>query len=236
MSRPDRPYRCSLEQPNHTSHRDFATEEERAKWVGESGAHRLTTVTSRKPLKPGKPVAWVNVYAEGRPAAHLTKALADQYGCQRLRCIPVYLPGEGAAESTYVQAWRVLLGKSVSAGKTTDEVISLAYERYVDRAEERWRTDGPIFALEMAALSNASDSSIVAEVTIRPVCLGADPVQWAAVQMAMSLLDAIYAAQPCGNLHRDQCGCFAGYLASAVKAAFGIRGSLEREPPEEPKP
>ena len=54
------------------------------------------------------------------------------------------------------------------------------------------------------------------------------PVQWAAVQMAMALVDAIYAAQPCGNLHRDQCGCFAGYLASAVKAAFG--GSLEREP------
>lgn len=74
------------------------------------------------------------------------------------------------------------------------------------------------------------ESERVEEVTIRPVCLGADPVQWAAVQMAMSLLDAIYAAQPCGNLHRDQCGCFAGYLASAVKAAFGIRGSLEREP------
>ena len=83
---------------------------------------------------------------------------------------------------------------------------------------------------EPGAHEYASDSSRVEEVTIRPVCLGADPVQWAAVQMAMALVDAIYAAQPCGNLHRDQCGCFAGYLASAVKAAFGIRGSLEREP------
>ena len=67
-------------------------------------------------------------------------------------------------------------------------------------------------------------------IEMRPRPQPADPVQWAAVQMAMALLDAIYAAQPCGKLHRKQCGCFVGYLASSVKAAFGIRGSLEREP------
>ena len=93
----------------------------------------------------------------------------------------------------------------------------------------KWRLDGAARS-EMMVYTYAGESQRVEEVTIRPVSLGADPVQWAAVQMAMALLDAIYAAQPCGKLHRKQCGCFVGYLASSVKAAFGIRGSLEREP------
>lgn len=44
---------------------------------------------------------------------------------------------------------------------------------------------------EALAEAFAAESQRVEEVTIRPVCLGADPVQWAAVQMAMALLGTI---------------------------------------------
>ena len=94
-----------------------------------------------------------------------------------------------------------------------------------------WRTDGPIFALEMAALSNASDSSIVEEVTIRPVCLGADPVQWAAVQMAMALAWALHVAfvyEAARHGPGYEHNRFTLTLKSEVHELFG--GSLEREP------
>ena len=103
MTRPDRPYRFTVVYPNATSHWDYATKEDRAAaTLGVDG--ECTTVTSRKPVKPGTPVCWVNVYAERNPAAHRTKAFADSAAStatlSRLHCIPVYLPGEGAEPVT----------------------------------------------------------------------------------------------------------------------------------------
>lgn len=164
MSNNSRPYRATIAGPLRTTHYDYPSKEERGSWRHTSAKH--TTVTSRKPLKPGTPVCWVNVYedSDGKRAGgftHRTKgAAALSAGSAAIHCIPVYLPGEGAAESTYVQAWRVLLGKSVSAGKTTDEVISLAYERYVDRAEERiaLRQERDAAKAEVALLVRERDS------------------------------------------------------------------------------
>ena len=76
----------------------------------------------------------------------------------------------------------------------------------------------------------ATESQLVEEVTIRPVSLGADPVQWAAVQMAMALLDMLrwdLAEEP------DEYGYCAGTDAirdwvDACATIFG--GSLERGP------
>ena len=99
MSRPDRPFRSTHVMGVRTVHYDYATKEERARSGSSeiSLGYHFTTVTSRKPLKPGTPVCWVNVFAEShRPSAHTTKVLADQYGQDRLHCIPVYLPVEGA--------------------------------------------------------------------------------------------------------------------------------------------
>lgn len=55
MTRPDRPYRFTVVYPNATSHWDYATKEDRAAaTLGVDG--ECTTVTSRKPVKPGTPV------------------------------------------------------------------------------------------------------------------------------------------------------------------------------------
>ena len=104
MSRPDRPFRSTHVMGVRTVHYDYATKEERARSGSSeiSLGYHFTTVTSRKPLKPGMPVCWVNVYADGYPASHRTKEFADgaATGLNRLHCIPVYLPGEGAEPVT----------------------------------------------------------------------------------------------------------------------------------------
>lgn len=56
----------------------------------------------------------------------------------------------------------------------------------------KWRLDGATRS-EMMVYTYAGESQRVEEVVIRPVCLGADPVQWAAVQMALLLLECIWA-------------------------------------------
>ena len=109
MSRPAMPYRSThaYQGNGHLIHHDFATKEERAKWwagscFGVRVAPRFTTVTSRKPLKPGTPVCWVNVYedSDGKRAGGFTYrtegAAALSAGSAAIHCIPVYLPGEGA--------------------------------------------------------------------------------------------------------------------------------------------
>lgn len=96
MSNNGRPYRATITGPLRTTHYDYPSKEERGSWSHTPA--KFTTVTSRKPVTRGEPVCWVNVFAEShRPSAHTTKVLADQYGQDRLHCIPVYLPGEGAA-------------------------------------------------------------------------------------------------------------------------------------------
>lgn len=105
MSRPARPYRASYEGKFTTVHYDYPTKDmradeaasvSRANW----GKPRLTTVTSRKPVKRGEPVCWVNVYSAGQPvncSMYYNKEVADGIIYpKRLHCIPVYLPGEGA--------------------------------------------------------------------------------------------------------------------------------------------
>lgn len=71
---------------------------------------------------------------------------------------------------------------------------------------------------EPGAHEYASDSSRVEEVTIRPVCLGADPVQWAAVMLAFGLLSAL------ANLDKP------GWWTHLRDAMPSFGGSLEREP------
>ena len=104
MSRPDRPYRATYVGATRTVHYDYETKEARKLLEGprdQAGQGGIpVTVTSRKPLKPGTPVCWVNVYAKGF-GAHPTKAKANgEMVSNRLHCIPVYLPGEGAEPVT----------------------------------------------------------------------------------------------------------------------------------------
>lgn len=102
MSRPDRPYRATVVGHDCTFHYDYPTKEKRADAWATSEVAIRTTVTSRKPVKRGEPVAWVNVYAQNAwPDAALTKDAADRQSlCTRTHCIPVYLPGEGAEPVT----------------------------------------------------------------------------------------------------------------------------------------
>lgn len=100
MSRPDRPFRATRVLANRTVHHDYATKEERD--AATCTEDKRTTVTSRKPVKPGTPVCWVNVYedSDGKRAGGFTYrtegAAALSAGSAAIHCIPVYLPGEGA--------------------------------------------------------------------------------------------------------------------------------------------
>ena len=102
MSRPDRPFRATRVLANRTVHHDYATKEERD--AATCTEDKRTTVTSRKPVKPGTPVCWVNFYPVGcgvSPGVHRTKEEAEQGQAPgRTHCIPVYLPGEGAEPVT----------------------------------------------------------------------------------------------------------------------------------------
>ena len=148
MSRPDRPYRATYVGPRRTTHYDYPTKEERELMDGRSDSR--TTVTSRKPLRRGEPVCWVNVYSDGYPASHRTKAYADgaAAGLSRLHCIPVYLPGEvrteerdaALTEVAQLQAKAELLTKELedehrSHGLTLEQYTAAAAERDTARAE-----------------------------------------------------------------------------------------------------
>ena len=110
MSRPDRPYRATIDRGDVTLHHDYATKEQRNRLWAQTSASR-TTVTSRKPVKPGTPVCWVNVYSAGQPvncSMYYNKEVADGIIYpKRLHCIPVYLPGEGEPESAWDQEARL---------------------------------------------------------------------------------------------------------------------------------
>jgi len=102
VSNNSRPYRATITGPLRTTHYDYPSKEERGSWSHTPA--KFTTVTSRKPVKRGEPVCWVNVYPNG-PVAYMTvadanDAASDIYGRSRLHCIPVYLPGEGAEPVT----------------------------------------------------------------------------------------------------------------------------------------
>ena len=79
----------------------------------------------------------------------------------------------------------------------------------------------------MMAYTYAGESQRVEEVTIRPVSLGADPVQWAAVQMALALMQALR------DMHIDIHHGGIRFSLS-LKWSLGLTGifggSLEREP------
>lgn len=81
----------------------------------------------------------------------------------------------------------------------------------------KWRLDGAARS-EMMAYTYAGESQRVEEVVIRPVCLGADPVQWAAVMLAFGLLSAL------ANLDKP------GWWTHLRDAMPSFGGSLEREP------
>lgn len=97
----------------------------------------------------------------------------------------------------------------------------------------KWRLDGAARS-KMMAYTYAGESQRVEEVTIRPVSLGADPVQWAAVQMAMALFASLrdhqaaeYAASVFGPAVYPSVR-FTRSLQHHVHLLFG--GSLGREP------
>lgn len=105
----NRPYRATYVGATRTVHYDYETKEARKLLEGprdQAGQGGIpVTVTSRKPLKPGTPVCWVNVYAANSEPEHLhahaSKSAADAMASPgRLHCIPVYLPGEGAEPVT----------------------------------------------------------------------------------------------------------------------------------------
>lgn len=144
MSNNSRPYRATIAGPLRTTHYDYPSKEERGSWRHTSAKH--TTVTSRKPLKPGTPVCWVNVYAKGF-GAHPTKAKANgEMVSNRLHCIPVYLPGEGAEPActsecdtlrTEVQDWA---SRFKQAQQEVERLTNLAQDWATTarvRAEER---------------------------------------------------------------------------------------------------
>ena len=72
------------------------------------------------------------------------------------------------------------------------------------------------------------ESERVEEVTIRPVCLGADPVQWAAVEMAMALLAELMWMHRRLGSERPNGHSWFWMMKHQMHNIFG--GSLEREP------
>lgn len=136
MTRPVRPYRSTRVLANRTVHHDFATKAERDATTCSEDTR--TTVTSRKPLKPGTPVCWVNVYAEGTgpsPAVHSTKEFADRGAdkTRRLHCIPVYLPGEGEGRSMCPQEE---LNEALGEVERLTKELAAAKELTDDRIKE----------------------------------------------------------------------------------------------------
>ena len=104
VTRPVRPYRATYVGATRTVHYDYETKEARKLLEGprdQAGQGGIpVTVTIRKPLKPGTPVCWVNVFNDPREfTIYGSKEAADEYTLanqRRVACIPVYLPGEGA--------------------------------------------------------------------------------------------------------------------------------------------
>ena len=137
MSRPDRPFRATRVLANRTVHHDYATKEERD--AATCTEDKRTTVTSRKPVKPGTPVCWVNVYedSDGKRAGGFTHrtegAAALSAGSAAIHCIPVYLPGEGDGRSMCPQEE---LNEALAEVERLTKELAAAKELTDDRIKE----------------------------------------------------------------------------------------------------
>ena len=172
----NRPYRATYVGATRTVHYDYATKEARGLLEGDeelyAGAHRgrdgekrFSTVTSRKPLKPGTPVCWVNVYAANSEPEHLhahaSKSAADAMASPgRLHCIPVYLPGEGeeSAESRLAKQ-RAEYMEHISEWRYTAGVRQREVEELTARATDAY-AEVERLTKELAAAKELTDDRI----------------------------------------------------------------------------
>ena len=178
MSRPDRPFRSTHVMQERTIHYDYATKEKRAAGGSKEVSlnYHFTTVTSRKPPRPGTPVCWVDLYADGYKSVHSIPGKSIN-GKNRLHCIPVYLPGEGVGQyqcdnpqissrESELQADKFRLASEVerltkdldaerrSHGFTLDQYRVAASERDTARTEVARLTS------ELASAKELTDSTI----------------------------------------------------------------------------